>query len=136
MRQRFEGPGAHRLAIHERAFHRLHAEHDVLLDRQVGSNRQLLIDHADATGAGVERISRPIDRPVKLHLAFIRRMGTGKHLHERALARAILADQRVDLARQDLQVDAPQRNRRTEGLADAPHDEAWRVRRHQLKVDG
>src|SRR6185295_13223480 len=46
--------------------------------------------------------------------------------HQRALARAVLADQPADLSRGDRQLDAVQRHRGAESLADAVHPEAKR----------
>jgi hypothetical protein len=46
------------------------------------------------------------------------------HLHERALAGAVLADKRVDLARLNREIDAGERDRRAERLSDAAHHQA------------
>ena len=52
-------------------------------------------------------------------VAAIRRVRAAEDLHQRALARAILADERVDLAGRDLQRNATQRPRRAESFANA-----------------
>ena len=52
-------------------------------------------------------------------LALVRRVDAGEDLHQRALAGAVLADQPVDLARQQLEIDAVERGRAAEALGDA-----------------
>src|SRR6185369_2434204 len=58
---------------------------------------------------------------VEPHRPFIGRVRAREHLHERALARAVLADQCMVFARPDDEVDSVQRDGRSEALADARH---------------
>ena len=86
------------------AARRLAAQQDVLGHRQVRAERQLLVDQRDA-GAGARRAAtpartarrRPHRRPRRA------RSAPAMHVHQRALAGAVLADQRVDLARRELE---------------------------------
>src|SRR4029077_9065948 len=66
---------------------------------------------------GGERRRRRIGRAVDLHRPGVRRQRARDHVEECALAGAVLADQRVDLARRQVQVDAVERHRRAEALA-------------------
>ena len=84
------------------------AEHDVGLDRQVGRQRQLLIDHGHAARQGLARAARRVGLARERHRARVGPIRAAEDLHQRALARAVLADQGADLAR----VDARARRRR------------------------
>src|SRR5438093_2955615 len=84
-------------------------EEDVLGRRQLRHQRQLLVDDVDADAADGERIAER--QRVSLEPGF---PGIGHHrppedLDERGFPRAVLAQQRVDLARPQLEVDAFQR---------------------------
>ncbi len=74
-------------------------------DREVRGEVHLLVDHGDAPPAGVEGPRRPVGPAVELHRARVGLVGAAQDLEERALARAVLADQGVDLARRDLERD-------------------------------
>ena len=80
-------------------------EQNVFHHREMRRERKLLVDHRDARLPGVERIARTIRLAVEPHLAFVRLMGAREHFHQRALARAVFADQRQHLAGRDLQID-------------------------------
>ena len=75
--------------------------------RQRGDLHELLEHHADAEPPRVLRASgsRPA-RPSSADLAGVRAVEAVEDLHERALARAVLADDGVHLARVDVEVDA------------------------------
>ena len=93
------GLARHRAPAHDAgAVDRLVAEEHVLGHAQRRNDRQLLVDHADAGGQGVA--GRPeMDRPaVDAHLAVIAGMDAGDDLHQRRLARAVLADEAMHLA--------------------------------------
>ena len=87
------------------------AEQHVLCDRQVRRERQLLVDHRDAA---VRRLARAraarYGSPSSRISPASDRYAPGQHLHQRALAGAVLADQRVHLARAHVEVDAAQRD--------------------------
>ena len=70
----------------------------VLADRQVGNERRILVDRDDAGstrfGGGTKRPYGAVDR----YGSAIRRKDAGEDLHQRALAGAVCAHQRMDLA--------------------------------------
>ena len=65
-----------------------------------------------------------LDRLAAQHdLALVRGVDAGEDLHQGALAGAVLADQSVDLARQQVEIDAVERGRAAEALGDAAERE-------------
>ncbi len=92
---------------------------DVLGDRQVRHYRQLLMHHADA---GVERIAGGAEShllPVDAHAAAEIRVHAGDDLHQRLLAGAVLADEAMDFAGAEREVDLAKRFDTAEGFRDA-----------------
>ena len=83
------------VALQESSTRRLDAEHDVLHHRQVRRERQLLIDHRDAGLTRVERMARRIRRAVDLHDAGVGLQRARQNPHQRALAGAVLPDERA-----------------------------------------
>ena len=75
----------------------------VLGHRQVGAERQLLEDAADARGAGPRRdaVAGGRVRAVDPMIARVRRQRAGQHVHQRRLAGAVVADQADALAGAD-----------------------------------
>jgi hypothetical protein len=59
--------------------------------------------------------------PGERHAAGVGRLDPGQDLHQRRLAGAVLADQRVHLAGLEVEVDARQRGDLAEALVDAGH---------------
>jgi hypothetical protein len=102
----------------ERA-HRLVAQHDVLAHRQRVDQHEVLMHHAETEA---HRVGGPMD----VHAAAIHldRAGVGleqpvEHAHQRALAGAVLADQRMNLARAKVERDRIVGNDGTEAPGDA-----------------
>jgi hypothetical protein len=97
---------------------------DVLRDGEVRREAQLLIDHRDA---GIARGERAVDvDALAVDQDFAAGVGTiraREDFHQRRLARAVLAHQRVDLARIDGQADVVERAHGRERLADSAHFE-------------
>ncbi len=82
-------------------------ERDVLRDAERFEQREMLEHHRHA------RLAVPLDRArVGLHHAV-------DDLHQRGLARAVLAEHRVDLARGDVETDAVEREHGGVALDDA-----------------
>ena len=105
---RAPAPGARHRRV-SRIASTLVAQDDVLGDGERVHQHEVLVDHADAQG---DRVARRRD----LHLlaadrdpAAIGRIHPVQHPHQRGLPRAVLADQRVHLARDG----APMRHRRS-----------------------
>ena len=99
------------------AAQRLPADEDVLGDREVGEERRLLVDDRDPRvprrGGPGEGRRRPVDR----QRAAVRPVHAGQDLHQRRLAGAVLAEQRVRLARVQRDGAVHQRMHGTERLA-------------------
>ena len=105
----------------DRVGHRLVAQQDVLGDGEDRHEHEVLVDHADAAGDGVGRAG-DLDRlAVEQDLALVRRGEAVEDVHQRGLARAVLAEQRVDLARADGQVDVVVGQDARVALGDAAH---------------
>ena len=94
---------------------------DVLGHRHRVHQVQFLMDHGDA---GIQRIQRRADielAPGETHLAPVGVIDAGDDLHQRGLARAVLAHQCVDRAGADLELNIIQRHDAGEFLADVIH---------------
>jgi hypothetical protein len=120
-RQRVPDAAAVVLPAEEAERRRLLAEQDIRLDGQVGGEGQLLVDHGDPGPAGGRRPGggeRPV---VESHGPGVWALGTTKDLHQGGLAGPVFADQGVNLAGQDGQVNACQRHGRAVALGDAGH---------------
>ena len=98
-REQFQRRLAHGAAAHRPdGRERFAAKPDVLLHRQVGNERQLLEHGRNAGLLRLLRVSRTIRRAGKRHRPAIRAHGSGEDLDERALAGAVLAQQRMHFA--------------------------------------
>ena len=106
------------------------AEEDVLGDRQVGAQRQLLVDDDDAHGLGIPDGAEFADVAVIDDLALVgpARPDAGENVHESGLAGAVLAAHGVDLTAADIEGDVVERLELPEGLGDVPHPEDEIVR--------
>ena len=98
-------------------------EEDVLGDRQVRAERQLLVDDDDALRLAVAQVVEVHGLVLEDDLALVGagRVDAGEHLHEGGLAGAVLAADRVDLAALDLERDVLQGLDARERLRDGPH---------------
>src|SRR2546421_7723211 len=79
---------------------RLAPKEDVLADRQIFDERKLLIDDRDACRFGIAHAVEALLRALDANLAAVtaKRIDAAEHLHQRGLARAVLAHERVNLA--------------------------------------
>ncbi len=98
--------------------HRQIAERDVLGDRQRRHQAQLLRDGDDAGGDRVVRAGEMAEPAVDEDLAAVGTMHAAEDADQRRLAGAVLADDGMDLAEADVEIDAVERDRRAEVLAD------------------
>ena len=86
--------------------------------------RAVLADDGDAMPPGMQRVGRNEGLAVELYFAFVRPDVAAEHFHDRALTRAVFADQRVNLTGLDLKLYTAQSLRRAKALLDAKHSEA------------
>ena len=112
--------------VERRAAPRLGAQDQVLGDGQGLHQHEVLVHHPDALGDRVAGGSHHDLAAVDLDGALVGRLKPVEDLHQRALAGAVLADQGVDLAPFDLEVDTLVGDDQREALADALHaDCGW-----------
>ncbi len=108
-------------AVEERAAPGLAAGQDVLGHGQVAGQAQLLVDHGDPGPQGVGGRARREGPAVERHRAGVGLEDAGRDAHERALAGAVLADDRVDLPGPEIEIHAVEDPDLAEALADGPH---------------
>ena len=97
-RERFLGNAALRAPVDQPEAARRIADRDVVGDRQVRDQRQLLEDAGDAGGLRVGGRRERDRRAVEQHAALVGRDDAGHDLDQRRLAGAVLAEHRVDAA--------------------------------------
>jgi hypothetical protein len=118
------GEAAGPVALHETGARRLRAQHHVLHHREVRRDRELLVDHGHPGLPRLQGAPRRIGLAVEGHGPGVGRERPGQDGHERALARAVLPDERDDLTPRDAEVHAIEGRRRRKGLGDAAHLQA------------
>ena len=119
VRQLAHAPGR-RLGVEQHALARLGGEDDVLGHRHHRHEHEVLVDHPDPE---VDRLPRRLDRhrlAVEQELALVGPVEPVEDAHQRRLAGPVLAQQRVDLALAQVEVDAVVRDDRAESLRDPP----------------
>ena len=114
-------PGLHAASSQHAARALLVAEPDVLGDRHVGHELEFLVHEADAGRVRIGGCQRAGIRAADDHRARIARIDAREDLDERGLARAVLADEAVHLARAHVDRGAPQSRDARERLRDAGH---------------
>ena len=85
--------------------HRLLAEDDVLGHGEDRDEHEVLVDHVDAAGDGIGRTADRDLLAVKDDRALVGLGEPVENVHQRGLARTVLAEERVDLPGPDGQVD-------------------------------
>ena len=105
----------------EHAFPRLDAEHDVLGHGHDRDQHEVLVHHPDARLDRVPRGAEDDGLAVQQDLACIGLVEPVQDVHQRRLARAVLAEQRVHLAATDVEADVVVGEDPGELLADPPH---------------
>ncbi len=101
----------------------LGAEKDVFGHRKVGRHAQLLMHHGDAGRMRVARRAETRFPAVQHETAGEFRMHAGDDLHQRAFSRTVFADETMDLAGEQREVDPAKRLDTAEGLGDPPQFE-------------
>ena len=98
--------------------HRLESEGDGFGDREDGDEHEVLVDHADPRG---HRVPRPVEAhglAVDEDLALVGLVEAVQDVHESRLARAVLAEERVDVAFFNSEVDVVVRDEGAEPFGD------------------
>ncbi len=111
------GVGLHAPAVDHPEPARLAAEEDVLGDRQVRDQVELLVDGGDPEPLGVLRTMDAHLLTAHEDPPGVGRIGTGEHLDQRALAGAVLTEQHMHLATAQVEVDTVERDHAGKGLA-------------------
>src|SRR6185312_1818093 len=107
-------------ALHETAGRRLPAEKDVLRDGERGHEREFLRDGGDTVGEGLARRAEDERLAVDEQLALVSDEQPGDDLAERGLSRSVLADETVNRAPGDREVDVGENRGAAKTLADSP----------------
>jgi hypothetical protein len=119
------GELSHRTArlidVEERAAAALHTEDHVLGDRHDWDQLEVLVNHADAAGDRVSRGSERDRSPVHLDAALVGSEEAVDHVHQCALARAVLAEQAENLAVVQGQIHAGVGQNAREALSESLH---------------
>src|SRR5208337_1473532 len=89
---------------------------------------ELLEDGGDAGRLRGARVSEPHFCAVDQHLAGVRLHHARENVHQRRLPGPVLAEQRMDLAAIEIEVDPAERLDPTEAFDDPAHGEQWRGR--------
>jgi hypothetical protein len=111
----------------------LAAQIDVLVNRHVPGEREILIDHLDPHIAGIARTSKMDRLAVEDEGALARRIEAGENFHEGRFAGAIVADNAQDLATIDMKFHIAKRGDGAEIFVDALGlEQRGRLVRHRL----
>ena len=120
LRQGLARPIPHRVAVDDghaqQAPHRRTVKRQVLGNRQRRNQTQLLRNGDDAGGDRVVRTAEPAWAAVNRDFTAVGAMHAAEDPHQRRLAGAVFADQRMNFARHRLEIDAVERARRAEML--------------------
>ena len=118
--QSLRGEGVEAVLVHDAVPCGQHAHEHVVGDAEVRRDVQFLRHQHDAGGLRLAHVAKGDAAAVDRHLSLERVAGIdpGDDLHQRGLARAVLADDGQYLARADLQVHVRQRRHAGERLAD------------------
>ena len=113
------GAAAHLVVVDEaEGVQRLAADPDVFGHRHEGHQVEFLMDHRDAVLQRVERRRQLDFLALQLEGAGVGRVDAGDDLHQRRLAGAVLAHQRVNVAALQPERDVVERQHAGKGLAD------------------
>ena len=117
------GAGGERAVVDQAEAAGIGADADILGDRQLAGQAEFLLDDGDAGAAGLGRRQLRYGPAVDLDGAPVGGERPRQEIDERRLARAVLAEQRVDAARREGDRDLPQHGVAEERLRHAPRGE-------------
>lgn len=98
---------------------RLASERDILGDGELGQQAQFLVDERHAFAPRVRRARNVGLAPLDEDCAFVAVEEAREHTHQRGLAGPVFADEAVDLARVQIEIDAIDSPRRPEAHRNA-----------------
>ena len=136
LRQRILGDAAHLAPVdHALALGQLLVQGDVFGHREVGEEGKVLVNDLDALTDGVDRMEVLVVLAVDGDRARIARIDAGDDLDQRGFAAAVFADQAVDLARLDAQIDVLQRVHAGKGFVDTGETQKFVGHRPSPRVE-
>ena len=109
------------ILLQEARLVRLHAEDDVFKHREALHELEVLMHHANAQCIGIVRIIDLDFHAILLDDALFRLIQAEQDAHQRGLARAVFAEERMDLAMAKLERDIVVCNDTGEPLGDIQH---------------
>ena len=116
---------------------RLDPEHDVLGDRHHRDEHEVLVHHADPALDRVLRRAEGDALAVEEDLALVGLREPVEDVHQRRLAGAVLAEQRVHLAAAEVEIDVVVGDGAGEDLGDSPQlEDGSRALRHRGRFYG
>ncbi len=117
-----------RLAIHEKTGdHPFAAEKDVVGDAEFGDEVEFLMDDGDPGCLGVAHIGEAGGFSIDADGALVVRVDAGQDLHQRRLAGAVLAHERMDFARAQFEAHILERRDAAERFRDRFGRQNWPV---------
>ena len=119
---------AHGRAVEHAAARELPPKKQIGGDVEARHEVELLEDGGDARGLRGARIVEANGPPLQKHFASVRSEDAGEDVHERRLAGAVLAEEGMNLAALEVEIDAAQSLHAAEMLGDPAHDEQRRRR--------
>src|SRR5437773_4217667 len=105
---------------------RLFPQQNVFRHREMRREDEFLIDHRYAAAPGVRRVPGNERLPIQLDHSSVRFVCAAEDLHQRAFARAVLADERVHLGGLHLEGDVFESVRGAEAFAHTRHSQPGR----------
>ena len=99
----------------------LHAHDDVVEHGEAFHQLEVLVDHADAERVGIVRVLDGHDLSILFDDALLGLVQTEEHAHERGLARAVFAQQGMDLALFELKRNVVVGDNTGESFGDVEH---------------
>jgi len=120
----------HRLAVEPAGCHGIAADEDVLGNGQLRQQLQFLVDHADPLVHGGAGIFGGIGLVEPGHLPGGGLYGTGNDVRQGRFPGTVLAEQRHDLSRMDVEIDTVKNLDRTVGFLNPAERQDGRAGRH------
>src|SRR5262249_20369781 len=98
--------------------YQLPPQKQILRDGQLIDSRQFLVNHRDSVRERLARRTKPNRPALEMDFAVIIWKHSGQHFHQSALPRSIAANQPVDLAGLNAEIDSAERDNSPESDSD------------------